>query len=80
MGAISFGIINERSGATVATSEGDPALRELAAERLAEEMGRAAAAYERVAERLGLVLESAKTRRRAAWSCGSRQREQSPKG
>jgi len=80
MGAISFGVINERSGATVATSEGDPALRELAAERLAEEMGRAARAYERMTGRLGLVLESDKTRRRAAWSCGSRQREQPPEG
>ena len=70
MGATSLGI-NE---GTTTAAEDALNLREHAAERLAEEMGRAARAYEQMTGRLGLVLDSGKTRRRAAWNCGGRSR------
>jgi len=71
--------ISENPGAGLALLQ-ETDIRERAAERLADEMDHAARAYERMTERLGLVLESGRTRRRTAWNFGPRQRTQPPVG
>jgi hypothetical protein len=81
MGATTFRSIGEEVGAAggVAVLH-DVAVREQAAERLMRDMDRAARLYERMGEQLGRVLDSDRTRRRSAWSCGIRQRMQRPAG